>query len=226
MEVEMTPGDTDMDWLETACEDLVASNPGQISAWGYRTIAKLMLGLRNVSHERIPGLLIFGTGRDSGFWQDVAEAARGRVVFLESEQGWIERTRSSWPLITVIKVDYGPEKRADWLKLLDKPQSFFELDVPEVVGNGQEWDVILVDSPAGYSDSTPGRMKSIATAVKLAESNPYGASVFVHDIDRTVEKVYSQLFLAPKSCLVRMGEERDRLAEFVFSPRKLGDGVR
>jgi glucuronoxylan 4-O-methyltransferase len=54
------------------------------------------------------------------------------------------------------------------------------------------WDVILVDAPAGYTDSKPGRMKSIFLAKRLAASP---GDVFVHDCEREVERVYCDRFL-------------------------------
>ena len=56
----------------------------------------------------------------------------------------------------------------------------------------ENWDIILVDAPAGWGDQTPGRMKSIFIASQLAANY---TDVFVHDCDRIVEKTYSHTFL-------------------------------
>ena len=56
-----------------------------------------------------------------------------------------------------------------------------------------EWDVILIDGPAGYEgNTTPGRMKSIYESSRLIRQ---GGSVFVHDQEREVERAYSDRYL-------------------------------
>ena len=55
-----------------------------------------------------------------------------------------------------------------------------------------EWDVILIDGPAGYEDNTPGRMKSIYESSRLIKQ---GGSIFVHDQEREVEKAYGDRYL-------------------------------
>ncbi|HEX2225191.1 MAG TPA: hypothetical protein VHN15_13405, partial [Thermoanaerobaculia bacterium] len=71
------------------------------------------------------------------------------------------------------------------------------------------WDLILVDGPAGYADSCPGRMKSLYTAAALARRKP-GADVIVHDCDRPLEQAYCERFFHPLE-LVR---ELDRLRHY------------
>jgi hypothetical protein len=56
----------------------------------------------------------------------------------------------------------------------------------------EEWDIILVDAPAGDGDETTGRMKSIFLASRLIRRS---GDVFVHDCDREVEDVYCNKFL-------------------------------
>jgi|SRR5665213_1550753 len=53
-----------------------------------------------------------------------------------------------------------------WEEFLGSP-AVFDLDLPGSVRNLQWYD-ILVDAPAGWYDTAPGRMKNIAAASKLA----------------------------------------------------------
>jgi glucuronoxylan 4-O-methyltransferase len=65
------------------------------------------------------------------------------------------------------------------------------MQLPERIRD-HRWDVILVDAPPGDGPGRPGRMQSIYEASRLAAPD---ACVFVHDIDRPVEKWFSTRFL-------------------------------
>lgn len=132
--------------------------------------------------------LVFGFGNDGAFWASINR--RGVTVFLEDNEAWYTRILSSNPNLHGFLVSYQT-RRTQWRALLDNPTKLALSLPPEV--EQRRWDVILVDGPAGYDDHCPGRMKSIAAAVRLA--NP-GADLFFDDCDRTVERVYCDRFLA------------------------------
>ncbi|MDD3732198.1 MAG: hypothetical protein PHU88_07485 [candidate division Zixibacteria bacterium] len=132
-------------------------------------------------------LLVFGVGNDSIFWSLINRG--GKTLFLEDNPVWFEKITGRSPGITACLVDYAT-RRKDWKELLETPARL-EFSLPPMVG-GQDWDIIVVDAPAGYDDNTPGRMKSIYMASKLVKKS---GDVFVHDCNREIEDIYCNNFL-------------------------------
>ena len=142
-------------------------------------------------------LLVFGLGRDSPLWSRVNLG--GMTVFLEDDPMWFQQILRKHRQLTAHLVDYA-SRREEWRELLDSPGRL-ALALPESIER-ERWDVILIDGPAGFTDSNPGRMKAIAVARSLA-ARP--ADVFVHDCDREVEQVYCDRFLGPENLLDEVG---------------------
>lgn len=90
-----------------------------------------------------------------------------------------------------------------WRELLNRPEQLI-MALPEVVRSHQ-WDVILVDAPAGWNESTPGRMQSIFMARELAAPC---ADVFIHDCDREVERVYCERYMPAEGFIKQVGTLR------------------
>ena len=146
-------------------------------------------------------LLIFGLGNDSGWWLRLN--AGGITVFLEDDAGWIRECTRRYPGTTIHIVSYET-RRSDWRTLLEGPPEALDLAVPESV-TSTRWDVILVDAPAGWSDDTPGRMKSIHFASRVVAMN---GDVFVHDCDREVERAFCDGLLEPRNLVLEIGRLR------------------
>lgn len=164
--------------------DLVRDNPGQGTFEEYKH-------LRDLTRAIAPcNLLVFGVGRDSAIWLDANQG--GRTEFIEHEPEWIEGTRTCLPSIVIHQVRYRT-RRFMWC-LLPPWRRYLALpDLPPSVTTAP-WDIIFVDSPQGHTYRTPGRMQSIFTASKLAERSG-DVHVLVHDCHRTVERVYSDVYL-------------------------------
>lgn len=132
-------------------------------------------------------LLVFGCGKDSPFWEKINGG--GTTAFIEDDPDWATKARAGLTTATVHSVKYGTKLR-EWRKLLDAP-SELHLDLPQEIA-ARKWDLILVDGPAGYEDSTPGRMKSIYAASQLVAP---GGRVFVHDCERPAEEAFASRYL-------------------------------
>lgn len=79
-----------------------------------------------------------------------------------------------------------------------------------------EWDMIMVDAPRGYFAEAPGRMAAIYSAAVMARNRrkPGLTHVFLHDVDRRVEKMYAEKFLCNKYRVKHVG----RLWHFEIPP--------
>jgi uncharacterized protein (TIGR01627 family) len=65
----------------------------------------------------------------------------------------------------------------------------------------REWDLIMIDAPRGYFAEALGRISVILSATVMARNRKGSGKthVFLHDGDRTVEKMYAEEFLCSKS---------------------------
>jgi Polysaccharide biosynthesis len=132
--------------------------------------------------------LIFGMGNDSIFWSELNRG--GRTAFIEDQPDWFDQISREHSSLEGYLVEYGT-KLEEARRLINHPD-WLAMDLPPAVRNTQ-WDVILVDAPAGYENGTPGRMKSIFEASRLIKQ---GGSIFVHDQERDVEKEYCERYLS------------------------------
>jgi uncharacterized protein (TIGR01627 family) len=164
-----------------------------------RELARISTAVRG---RRGCRLLVFGLGYDSGYWQAVNR--RGRTVFLEDDPGWLRTVLDRHPGLAAHAVRYTT-KQPEWRALREQPDRL-RLDLPQGVREG-DWDMVLVDAPAGWHDDSPGRMQSIFAAARLAAA---GGEVFVHDCDRETERAYCDRFL-PAAGLIG---EADRLRHY------------
>ncbi|XP_010905172.2 arabinogalactan O-methyltransferase 1-like [Elaeis guineensis] len=68
----------------------------------------------------------------------------------------------------------------------------------------RKWDVVVIDGPRGDRPEAPGRMEAIYTAAMIARAGNT-TDVFVHDIDRMIEKWYSWEFLCHENLVSSKG---------------------
>ncbi|KAG6659728.1 hypothetical protein I3843_03G052300 [Carya illinoinensis] len=157
--------------------------------------------------------LVFGLGHDSLMWDSLNP--RGNTLFLEEDPKWVQTVLKSAPVLRASTVRYSTKlSEADDLlstyksepdcspasaRLHDTSCRLALTMLPEEVYE-KEWDLIMIDAPRGYFPEAPGRMAAIYSAAVMARARtrPGVTHVFLHDVNRKVEKVYAREFLCMK----------------------------
>ena len=137
-------------------------------------------------------LLIFGLGKDSHMWTQCNYD--GKTTFLENDPSWITAAKNTIPDLDVRTVEYDSHgyDADDLLNEFKDGKDSLSLKLDDDIRD-IEWDVVLVDAPAGYHPNKPGRMKSIYESFNLAKKSK-SIDIFVHDCNRQVEKTYTDYF--------------------------------
>lgn len=185
----------------------------------------------NVLKEIAPcNFLVFGLGHDSLMWSALNPG--GTTLFLEEDPKWLEMVLKEDPSLHAAHVKYTTQlSQAD--QLLNAARADPDCAPSAVqVSRGsrcplvlttlpnevydKEWDVIMVDAPRGYFAEAPGRMGAIFTAAAMARArvNPGVTHVYLHDVDRRVEKMYAEEYL----CMKNKVEGEGRLWHFAIPP--------
>jgi hypothetical protein len=150
----------------------------QLSRFQAQTIGSAVLSRR-------PGcrFLVFGLGHDTGLWLNLNRT--GTTYFLETDTGWIDRTRVQYPELQVsLMPTFGLTVRSS-ISLRPKDLAAFPV-IDEL--RGSRWDVILVDAPPGNGPTDPGRAVALFWAASLATAQTH---VFVDDYERPLERRFT-----------------------------------
>ncbi|KEH22018.1 polysaccharide biosynthesis protein [Medicago truncatula] len=156
--------------------------------------------------------LVFGIGHDALMWDSFNP--RGITLYLEEDPKWTISAFKRFPVLRAHTMRYNTRLNSHPLK--DDRRCRLALGkLPKEVYD-RDWDVIMIDAPRGYFPSAPGRMGVIYSAAVMARGRKKAGvtHVFLHDVDREVEKLYAKEFLCMK---YRVGGIR-RLWHFVIPP--------
>lgn len=158
--------------------------------------------------------LVFGLGHDSLMWTSLNP--RGTTIFLEEDPKWVQTVLKDAPTLQAHTVQYRTQlQEAHQLLSTYRSEPYCSPTKAYLRGNyncklaltglpdavyDKEWDLIMIDAPRGYFAEAPGRMAAIFSAAVMARARKGSGvtHVFLHDIDRKVEKVYAEEFLCRK----------------------------
>ena len=168
----------------------------------------------NVLRSLAPcNFLVFGLGHDSLMWASLNPG--GTTLFLEEDPKWVQTVLKRAPLLRASTVRYRtrlseadnllstyesePDCSPSNARLKDTRCRLALTELPSEVYE-KEWDLIMIDAPRGYYPEAPGRMAAIYSAAVMARVRTRGGvtHVFLHDVNRRVEKSYAQEFLCMK----------------------------
>lgn len=187
----------------------------------------------NILRRRSPcNFLVFGLGHDSLMWS--AFNTGGTTVFLEEDPKWFQDVLRKSPTLRAHNIRY-PTKLSESNDLIRTyrsepkclpPRAHLKgnrrcrlalADLPDEIYE-TEWDLIMIDAPKGYFAEAPGRMGAIYSAALMARARRGEGvtDVFLHDIERQVEKTYAMEFLCKKYLVEGTG----RLWHFQIPPAR------
>lgn len=174
--------------------------------------------------------LVFGLGHDSMMWSSFN--AKGNTIFLEEDPKWVQTVLKQAPNLRAHTVHYKTQlSEADQLLASYKSQPACLPPAVRVRDNtacrlaltglpnevyDTEWDLIMIDAPKGYFPEAPGRMGAIFSAAVMARNRKREGvtHVFLHDVNRKIEKTYAEEFLCKKNLVKAEG----RLWHFAIPP--------
>ncbi|KDP46273.1 hypothetical protein JCGZ_10113 [Jatropha curcas] len=216
-------------YTTSAAEDYAAT-PSQLEAILHyatsRVVPQQSRAEITLSFDVLKGLapcnfLVFGLGHDSLMWTSLNP--RGNTIFLEEDPKWVHSVLQRAPNLRAHVVKYPTQLReADMLLASYRQEKECLPPNVRIKGNTQcklalsmlpnevldkEWDVIMIDAPRGYFAEAPGRMGAIFSAAVMARgrTRPGVTHVYLHDVDRKVEKTYAREFLCEKYLVKGVG---------------------
>ncbi|KAL2343463.1 hypothetical protein Fmac_004748 [Flemingia macrophylla] len=188
------------------------------------------------SLNRPANFLVFGLGHDSLMWAALNPA--GNTLFLEEDPKWVQTVLKDNPDLRAHTVHYRTQLRqADQLLSAYRSEPACSPGTATLRGNHRcplalhnlpdevyhtEWDLVMIDAPRGYFPEAPGRMAAVFSAAVMARDRKGSGvtHVFLHDVDRKVEKTYAEEFLCRKNLVKGVG----RLWHFQIPPKAKGKG--
>ncbi|KAK8657394.1 hypothetical protein V6N13_035635 [Hibiscus sabdariffa] len=176
----------------------------------------------DVLKKRSPcNFLVFGLGYDSLMWTSLNP--NGNTTFLEEDPKWVQTVLKDAPSLHAHPVKYRTQlQEADRLLTHYRSEPSCFPSEAYLRGNEKcklaltgfpdefydtEWDLIMIDAPRGYFPEAPGRMAAIFSAAVMARNRkgPGVTHVFLHDVDRKVEKTFAEEFFCRKYLVKSVG---------------------
>lgn len=132
-------------------------------------------------------LLVFGVGHDTGMWIDINKD--GYSLFVETSDEWADSVKMTLPEANIQLYQPPPETVSS---SLESPPKVMERLTPPSFMTERAWDVIVIDGPPGDTPESPGRALPICWSGAVRSRHTH---VFVHDYERELEQLYTDLAL-------------------------------
>lgn len=159
--------------LEDLCRPYCS--PNQMSLHEYVEIT-------HVINKRSPcNVLIYGLSNDSELYMKMN--AGGNNIFIETDMEWIKKASKKIPTENIIHHVFQTSVKKS---LENKCTSSYILSN---YLNLYDWSVIIVDGPKGWRNDMMGREIPIRESSSILKKINSGIDVFVHDVDRPLEKM-------------------------------------
>ncbi|KAK7319037.1 hypothetical protein RJT34_03746 [Clitoria ternatea] len=197
-----------------------------------QSISEISVTLNVIKSLNRPfNFLVFGLGHDSLMWASFNP--NGPTIFLEEDPKWVQTVLKDAPELRAHTVHYRTQlQEADTLISEYRSEPACSSATATLRGNEKcklalqnlpdlvydtEWDLVMIDAPRGYFAEAPGRMAAIfSVAVMARDRKGSGVThVFLHDVNRRVEKMYAEEFLCRKNLVKGVG----RLWHFEIPPK-------
>ena len=125
-------------------------------------------------------ILVFGLGNDSNIWHHSNK--HGYTLFVEDDIEWIENIKKSNEYLSILEYKYKTTVEESIKKINDSTY-LNKFKIPNEI-KMVEWDIIIIDGPAGYTKEQPGRAIPIYWASQISTNNTF---IFIDDSKRNLE---------------------------------------
>jgi len=157
-----------------------------------------------ISMFEVPKVMVFGSGLDSPLFckATIDMHSEGKIFFIENDPTRYKETKVKLKSLSngqceILSVSYGTVLY-DWMENIGNEEDLARGVIRQLPSHvGVDFDVILVDGPVGSDYHHPGRMASLSAASKLLRGDGEGI-LFVDDINRKVEAIFSRYLFRPK----------------------------
>lgn len=174
-----------INWSEVQDEDdlnivcLRYASPQEVSIKEYVNICKVIL------QKRPCNILVYGLRNDAVLFSTLNNNG-GHTIFVEDGNKCIQQIQTNHVVRQKFNTTVS-ESIANKCTSLYIKSSYIDL---------YEWDIIIMNGPNGHQDKMPGREIPIFEASNVIINNHKDVDIFIHDIDRPLEKMACDKFFA------------------------------
>lgn len=148
--------------------------------------------INNINNTKNLKMLVFGLGYDSKLWYN---STKGNTFFVENNKDYIELNKDHIPSSNIIYYDYKNITVDSSFNISEKDVDNFVM--PNELRKLDPFDIIIIDGPAGWYPTAPGRLLPIYWSSKfLCKQNTL---IYIDDSNRKLEKYCIDKYLSNDS---------------------------